>query len=160
MWPAGLVSSSRDGLATATVVLAELVVAMRDRPDETVAISKAVNTVAAIDVSGDVCRDNQPFTGTGHFCGRDNCESAPQVRAAETAVAQPRQPCAVRVRLTEWVGAHTGVASNRSRSGVRCPVGRSASCSSRASERISSGAARVCAANHSSPRGLARTRRQ
>jgi hypothetical protein len=34
MWPAGLVSSSRDGLATATVVLAELVVAMRDRPDE------------------------------------------------------------------------------------------------------------------------------
>ena len=34
MWPAGLVSSSRDGLPTATVVLAELVVAMRDRPNE------------------------------------------------------------------------------------------------------------------------------
>ncbi|MEP7090120.1 MAG: ROK family protein [Nocardioidaceae bacterium] len=57
-------------------------------------------------------------------------------------------------------GCQARVANNRSRSGVRCPVRRSVSCSLSARSRISSGAARLCAANHSSPRRLFSTRRQ
>ena len=71
MWPAGLVSSSRDGLATATrfsLNLSSLCVT-----DLTaVAIHHASTTAAAV-LSGNACSRKPPFTG--HFCGTGICES-------------------------------------------------------------------------------------
>ena len=74
MWPAGLVSPSRDGLATATEVLPEFVVAVRDRPD-CGAIHNASTTAVAV-LSGDACSGKPPFTG--HCCGTGICESPGQ----------------------------------------------------------------------------------
>ena len=85
-------------------------------------------------------------------------------RGHERAVIEPTGPLASKPHYSSphlsSPASQTSVASNRSTSGVGRPLRCSADCSCSARERISSGAARVCAANHSSPRGLARTRRQ
>ena len=71
MWPAGLVSSSRDGwrlqrrfsLNLSSLCVTDLTA---------VAIHNASTTAAAV-LSGDACSRKPPFTG--HFCGTGICES-------------------------------------------------------------------------------------
>lgn len=63
-------------------------------------------------------------------------------------------------RLRDTVSAPHAAVNSRLKLGVGRPVQRIATCRSRASACISSGAARLCAANQSSPLGLMSTRRQ
>jgi len=71
----------------------------------------------------------------------------------------PRNPACMRRSRAEAVGRYR-VPISASTFGVGRPARSRAAWSSRASACISSGAARLCAPNHSSPRGLASIRRQ
>jgi len=89
-------------------------------------------------------------SGTGTASGTSQTHSARGHRGRAGGRSARGIPC----RL------HVGVASNRSRLGAGRPVWRIASRRSPASAYISSGAARLCAPNHSSPLGPFSTRRQ
>jgi hypothetical protein len=69
-------------------------------------------------------------------------------------------PSTVRAGRRQRAGSGLCAASRAVRSGVGCSARSTAPSSCRASERISSEAARLCAANQSSPRGPDSTRRQ
>jgi len=88
--------------------------------------------------------------------------TAPALRASTQRVAEAYS-CRLILGFAYWDSRESIYKEGESsvvRSGARRPVRPTAACRSAASARISSGAARLWAANQSSPRGPASTRRQ